>query len=50
MDEQHQDYLEMQKERAPAVDTATIAVVLEMAWPMSSQAWERLLLSQEDKP
>lgn len=27
MDEQHQDYLEMQKDRAPAVDTATIAVV-----------------------
>jgi len=27
MDEQHQDYLEMQKERAPAVDIATIAVV-----------------------
>jgi len=27
MDEQHQDFLEMQKERAPAVDIATIAVV-----------------------
>jgi len=27
MDEQHQDYLEMQKERAPAVDVAIIAVV-----------------------
>jgi len=27
MDEQHQDFLEMQKERAPAVDTAIIAVV-----------------------
>ncbi len=27
MDEQHQDYLEMQKERAPAVDIATVAVV-----------------------
>ena len=27
MDEQHQDYLEMQKDRSPAVDTATIAVV-----------------------
>ncbi len=27
MDEQHQDFLEMQKERAPSVDTATIAVV-----------------------
>ena len=27
MDEQHQDYLEMQKEKAPAVDIATIAVV-----------------------
>jgi len=27
MDEQHQDYLEMQKERAPAIDIATIAVV-----------------------
>ena len=27
MDEQHQDFLEMQKERALAVDTATIAVV-----------------------
>ena len=27
MDEQHQDYLEMQKDRAPAVDIATIAVV-----------------------
>ncbi len=27
MDEQHQDYLEMQKERSPAVDIATIAVV-----------------------
>jgi DAK2 domain fusion protein YloV len=27
MDEQHQDYLEMQKARAPAVDIATIAVV-----------------------
>ncbi len=27
MDEQHQDFLEMQKERAPAVDTATVAVV-----------------------
>ncbi|MBI4283019.1 MAG: DAK2 domain-containing protein [Chloroflexi bacterium] len=27
MDEQHQDYLEMQKERATAVDIATIAVV-----------------------
>lgn len=26
MDEQHQDYLEMQKDRAPAVDTAIIAV------------------------
>jgi len=26
MDEQHQDYLEMQKEKAPAVDTAIIAV------------------------
>ncbi len=26
MDEQHQDFLEMQKERAPAVDIATIAV------------------------
>ncbi len=27
MDEQHQDFLEMQKERAPAVEVATIAVV-----------------------
>jgi len=27
MDEQYHDFLEMQKERAPAVDTATIAVV-----------------------
>jgi len=27
MDEQHQDYLEMQKEKAPAVDTGIIAVV-----------------------
>ena len=27
MDEQHQDFLEMQKERMPAVDTAIIAVV-----------------------
>jgi len=27
MDEQHQDYLEMQRERAPAVDVAIIAVV-----------------------
>ena len=27
IDEQHQDYLEMQKERAPAVDVAIIAVV-----------------------
>jgi DAK2 domain fusion protein YloV len=27
MDEQHQDYLEMQKERMPAVDTAIVAVV-----------------------
>jgi len=27
MDEQHQDFLEMQKERAPEVDIATIAVV-----------------------
>jgi len=27
MDEQHQDFLEMQKERAPAIDIATIAVV-----------------------
>jgi len=27
MDEQHQDYLEMQKDRSPAVDIATIAVV-----------------------
>jgi len=27
MDEQHQDYLEMQKERAPAVDVAIVAVV-----------------------
>ncbi|MFC2016089.1 DAK2 domain-containing protein [Chloroflexota bacterium] len=27
MDEQHQDFLEMQKERAPAVDIATVAVV-----------------------
>ena len=27
MDEQHQDYLEMQKEKAPAADTAIIAVV-----------------------
>jgi DAK2 domain fusion protein YloV len=27
MDEQHQDYLEMQKERMPAVDTAIIAVI-----------------------
>ncbi len=27
MDEQHQDFLEMQKERAPAVEIATIAVV-----------------------
>jgi uncharacterized protein len=27
MDEQHQDYLEMQKDRAPSVDIATIAVV-----------------------
>jgi len=27
MDEQHQDFLEMQKERTPAVDIATIAVV-----------------------
>ncbi len=27
MDEQHQDFLEMRKERAPAVDIATIAVV-----------------------
>ena len=27
MDEQHQDFLEMQKERAPTVDIATIAVV-----------------------
>jgi len=27
MDEQHRDYLELQKERAPAVDTAIIAVV-----------------------
>jgi len=27
MDEQHQDFLEMQKERAPVVDIATIAVV-----------------------
>ena len=27
MDEQHQDFLEMQKERMPAVDIATIAVV-----------------------
>ena len=26
MDEQHQDFLEMQKERAPAVDIATVAV------------------------
>ena len=27
MDEQHQDFLEMQKDRAPAVDIATVAVV-----------------------
>ncbi len=27
MDEQHQDFLEMQKERMPAVDVATVAVV-----------------------
>ncbi len=27
MDEQHQDFLEMQKERAPAVEIATVAVV-----------------------
>jgi len=27
MDEQHQDYLEMQKERMPAVDTAIVAVI-----------------------
>jgi len=27
MDEQHQDYLEMQKDRGPAVDTAIVAVV-----------------------
>jgi len=27
MDEQHQDFLEMQRERAPAVDMATVAVV-----------------------
>jgi uncharacterized protein len=27
MDEQHQDYLEMQKDRAPTLDVATIAVV-----------------------
>ena len=27
MDEQHQDYLEMQRDRAPSVDIATIAVV-----------------------
>jgi len=27
MDEQHQDFLEMQKERAPAVDMATVVVV-----------------------
>ncbi len=27
MDEQHQDFLEMQRERAPAVDIATVAVV-----------------------
>ncbi len=27
MDEQHQDYLEMQKERMPAVDIATVAVI-----------------------
>jgi dihydroxyacetone kinase-like predicted kinase len=28
MDEQHQDFLEMQKQRAPAVDIATVAVVV----------------------
>ena len=39
MDEQHQDYLEMQKQRLPATNVAIIAVAPETEFRMSLTVW-----------